>query len=190
MSSTAEESDGGSAASSPASDADSTSGDEAARLRKVQELEARAVDKAKATADAAFRPSPSVLNAPSASVLMEQVDGPSLATYEGKESVYVGRAVPVAAGTKLNVPIQVTAPGSVVEYSVELKNYDIGFAISAERDEGVTIVKVRVSRNPFFFFLFWFVANRGAVVDSCRHFLIFPVLLTLCVLTYLPRRCW
>jgi hypothetical protein len=30
----------------------------------------------------------------------------------------------------------------VVEYAVEMKNYDIGFGITAERDEGVTIVKV------------------------------------------------
>jgi len=112
-----------------------------AKQKKLQELEARAVDKAKATADAAFRPSPSALNSQSVAALLEQVDGPSLSTYEGKESVYVGRGVPVGAGSRLNVPIQVTAPGSVVEYSVEIKSYDVGFAITAERDEGVTVVK-------------------------------------------------
>jgi hypothetical protein len=109
--------------------------------KRLQEMEAKAVDKAKATADNAFRPSPSILNAQSAAVLLQQVDGPSLQTYEGKESVYVGRSVPVAAGGKLNVPIQVSTPGSVVEYAVELKAYDIGFGITAERDEGSTIVK-------------------------------------------------
>jgi hypothetical protein len=116
--------------------------EEAERQRKFQEMEAKAIDKAKATADAAFRPSPSVLNAATPAPLLLAVDGPSLSTYEGKESVYVGRTVPVAAGAKLNIPIQVTAPGSVVEYAVEMKNYDIGFGITAERDEGVTIVKV------------------------------------------------
>jgi hypothetical protein len=114
---------------------------EASERKRMQELEARAVAKAKATADAAFRPSPSILNAASPHVLLEQVDGASLSDYEAKESVYVGRGVPLAAGGKLNVPIQVTTPGSVVEYAVELKQYDIGFGITAERDEGVTVVR-------------------------------------------------
>jgi len=34
----------------------------------------------------------------------------------------------------------VTAGGSVVEYTVECENHDIGFGITAEREEGVTIV--------------------------------------------------
>ena len=125
---------------------DARSSDEASpnHQKRLQEMEAKAVDKAKATADHAFRPSPSILNAQSAAVLLQQVDGPSLQTYEGKESVYVGRSVPVAAGGQLNVPIQVSTPGSVVEYAVELKAYDINFGITAERDEGSTIVKVSV----------------------------------------------
>ena len=116
--------------------------EEQERQKRLEELEAKAVDKAKATADAAYRPSPSILNATSAAALLQSVDGPSLETYESKESVYVGRSVPISAGGKLNVPIQVTAPGSVVEYAVELKGYDIGFGITAERDEGITVVKV------------------------------------------------
>jgi hypothetical protein len=110
--------------------------------RRLEELEAKAVDRAKANADAAFRPSPSILNAQSAAVLLQQVDGPSLQTYEGTESVYVGRSVPLAAGSKLNVPINVSTPGSVVEYAVELQYYDVEFSITAEREEGTTIVKV------------------------------------------------
>jgi hypothetical protein len=55
----------------------------------------------------------------------------------------VGRAVPIAAGGKLNIPINVSTPGSVVAYAVELKAYDINFSITAEREEGVTVVKVR-----------------------------------------------
>ena len=122
--------------------------------KRLQALEAKAVAEATATADAAFIPSPSLLNAATPAPLLKQVDGPSLQSYEGKESVYVGRSVPVAAGGVLKVPIQVTTPGSVVEYAVENKSHDFAFGITAEREEGVTIVKVRstiacaVSRTP------------------------------------------
>lgn len=116
--------------------------DDRERQQQLEEMEAKAVDKAKANADAAFRPPQSILNAQSATVLLQQVDGPSLKTYQNNESVYVGRSVPVAAGGKLNLPIIVSTPGSVVEYAVEIKAYDIGFAIKAEREEGITIVKV------------------------------------------------
>jgi hypothetical protein len=121
----------------------STKEEERERQHRLEEMEAKAVDKAKASADAAFRPPPSVLNAQSAQVLLQQVDGPSLKTYQSTESVYVGRSVPVAAGGKLNVPINVSTPGSVVEYAVELKGYDINFGITAEREEGITVVKVQ-----------------------------------------------
>ena len=108
---------------------------------KLKALEAKAVDKAKATADAAFKPSLSSLK--SVDSLLAIVDGPALGTYDAKESVYVGRSIPVGAGKSLTVPIQVTVPGSVVDYAIEVSNYDVGLAIDAERDEGVTIVKVR-----------------------------------------------
>jgi len=117
---------------------------------KMKALEAKAVDKAKATADAAFKPSMSILNAKTAEALMKLVDGPEFSSYDAKESVYAGRTIPVGAGKSLTVPIQVTVPGSVVEYSIEVENYDVGLAIDAERDEGVTIVKVCM----FFFFFF------------------------------------
>jgi hypothetical protein len=109
---------------------------------RLEEMEAKAVDKAKMNADAAFRPAPSIFNAPSAHVLLQQVDGPSLQTYDGIESIYVGRSVPIVAGGKLNIPITITTPGSVVSYAIELKSYDINFSITAEREEGITIVKV------------------------------------------------
>lgn len=113
------------------------------KQKRLEDLEAKAVAEAKASADASFRPSPSLLNAASAEALMSQVDGPSLSTYEGKESVYVGRSVPVSAGGKLEVPINVSSPGSVVEYFIEIKTHDISIEITAERDEGETAVKVR-----------------------------------------------
>jgi hypothetical protein len=117
---------------------------------RLQALEAKAVAEATATADAAFQPSPSLLNASNPNALLAQVDGPSLSDYEAKESVYVGRSVPVSAGGSLTVPIQVTTPGSVVEYAVENKQYDIGFGITAEREEGVTIVRVGSIRFVWF----------------------------------------
>ena len=115
------------------------------KTRSLDEMEAAAVDKAKASADAAFRPSPSVLNAGNPQVLMKQVDGPSLETYSDNESVYVGSSVPISAGKKLLLPINVSTPGSVVEYACELKQHDIMFSIVAEREEGITIVKVSVN---------------------------------------------
>ena len=116
---------------------------------RLEEMETKAVDRAKASADAAFRPSPSILNAQSAAVLLQQVDGPSLNTYEGTESVYVGRSVPLAAGGKINVPIIISTPGSVVEYAVELKSHDVEFGIIADRDEGSTTVKVSPRGRQF-----------------------------------------
>uniref|UniRef100_A0A7S1Y2N4 GOLD domain-containing protein n=1 Tax=Grammatophora oceanica TaxID=210454 RepID=A0A7S1Y2N4_9STRA len=109
--------------------------------KKLAELEAKAVAEATATADDSFTPSPTLMNHAEPQVLMDQVDGPSLKNYEAKESIYVGKSVPVALRSKLEVPINVTAPGSVVEYKVETRTYDISFGITAEREEGVTVVK-------------------------------------------------
>jgi hypothetical protein len=114
---------------------------------RLAELEAKAVAEATATADESFTPSPSLLNASSPQALLQQVDGPSLSGYEAKESVYVGKSVPIALRAKMDVPIHVTAPGSIVEYAIESKGYDINFAVVAEREEGITIVKVS-SRKP------------------------------------------
>ena len=111
-------------------------------IQRLQDLEAKALEEATATADAAFVPSASLWNATTPTPLLKQVDGPSLTTYQTKESIYVGRSVPVGAGKVLTIPIQVSTPGSVVEYSVENKSLDIGFGITAEREQGVTVVKV------------------------------------------------
>jgi outer membrane murein-binding lipoprotein Lpp len=162
-----------------------------AERRHLQALEARAVAEATATADAAYVPSPSLLNAPTAAPLLSQVDGPSLAGYEGTESVYVGRSVPISAGGSLTIPIQVSTPGSVVEYAVENKQYDIGFGITAEREEGVTIVKVRTARQrngEFVFFnaLFRLMLRRA---PTCLVFLVdgfsFIVILTHCLYSHI-----
>ena len=118
---------------------DKSSREESSRMA---ELEAKAVAEATATADESFTPSPSLLNASSPQALLQQVDGPSLSGYEAKESVYVGKSVPIALRAKMEVPIHVTAPGSIVEYAIESKGYDISFSVVAEREEGITVVKV------------------------------------------------
>lgn len=104
--------------------------------------EARAVAEATASADRSFIPSPTLLNSSSPTALLEQVDGPSLVNYSETESVYVGSSVPISAGGSLTVPIQVNTPGSIVEYAAENKYHDIGFGITAEREEGITVVQV------------------------------------------------
>ena len=120
----------------------------------MDELEAQAVDKAKASADAAFRPAPSILNAPSAQVLLNQVDGPNLADYKSSESIFTGKRVPIHAGKALHLPIHVSTPGSIVEYSVELEKHDLELSIVAEREEGTTIVRVRLCLNCYLFVVF------------------------------------
>ena len=112
--------------------------------KRIQALEAKAVAEATATADAQYVPSVTLMNSNDPRSILRQVDGLSdLADYEEKESIYVGRSVPITAGGALEIPIQVATPGSVVEYAVENKQYDFGFSITAERDDSVTLVKVR-----------------------------------------------
>ena len=137
--------------------------------KRLKALEEKAVAEATATADAAFQPSPSLLNASNANALLAQVDGPSLLNYEAKESVYVGRSVPVGAGGSLTVPIQVTTPGSVVEYAIENKKYDIGFGITAEREEGVTIVRVRLKHTVISYLFNYLFAGASPVLNVCKH---------------------
>jgi len=110
--------------------------------KRIQALEAKAVAEATVTADSQYVPSVSLMNSTDPFAILKQVDGRTdLSDYEEKESVYVGRSVPITAGGSLEIPIQVGTPGSVVEYAVENKQYDFGFSITAERDESVTIVK-------------------------------------------------
>jgi hypothetical protein len=109
----------------------------------MTEEEAKAITEATASADASYVPTPSLLNAATPEPLLSQVDGPSLLEYAAAESVYVARNVPVPLRGKVDVPIHVSAGGSVVEYAIETLNYDISFGITAEREEGLTVVKVR-----------------------------------------------
>ena len=106
-----------------------------------EELEARAIAQAMQSADASYVPSPSLLTSDDPEPLLTQVDGPSFVNFDGKPSVYQAKSVPVALRAKFDVPIHVTAGGSVVEYEIATDDYDIAFGVTAEREEGVTNVK-------------------------------------------------
>jgi len=109
----------------------------------VDNDEEEAIAQATASADASYVPPPSVLHATTAQPLLRSVDGPSLLSkYDRSPSVYSARGVPVPLRGKVEVPIYVTAGGSVVEYTVESKQFDIGFGIVAQREEGVAVVVV------------------------------------------------
>jgi len=99
-----------------------------------------AVNKAIAASDGSYVPPKRVLDSKSISPLLEQVDGPSLLNYESKEATYTGRSTKVYGGSTLDVPIRVSAPGSVVEYTIEKKSYDFGLGIVAKLDQGGTTV--------------------------------------------------
>jgi len=106
-----------------------------------------AVNKAIAASDDNYKPPQTVLDSRSLNPLLEQVDGPSLAKYDGKESTYSGRSTKVYGGSTLDIPIRVSAPGSIVEYTIEKKSYDFGLGIIAKLDQGGTTVVKALS--PF-----------------------------------------
>jgi len=99
-----------------------------------------AVNKAIAASDDNYVPPQTVLDSRSPNPLLEQVDGPSLLKYEGKGATYTGRSTKVYGGSTFDVPIRVTAPGSIVEYTIEKKSYDFGLGIIAKLDQGGTTV--------------------------------------------------
>lgn len=135
-------------------------------------LEERAVSEATASADASFNPSPSALSSNSSEGLLSQVDGPSLIEYQAVPNVYTARSVPVVLRGSLTVPIHVIAGGSVVEYTVECENNDICFGITAEREEGITVVTV------------------SSLILYCELIILLPILIEWCqnhsVVTFFP----
>jgi len=125
----------------PPEEAAAQNSNDGAGASKNAELEARAIAQAMQSADASYVPSPSLLASDEADPLLSQVDGPSLVNFNSKPSVYQAKAVPVALRAKFDVPIHVTAGGSIVEYEITTDVYDISFGVTAEREEGVTNVK-------------------------------------------------
>merc|ERR1712238_595990 len=100
----------------------------------------QAIENATALADASYSPPQSLLNSPSPHPLIWSVDGVSLRNYNRTPSIFTARAVPVPLRGKLKIPIHITAGGSLVEYTVESKDFDVSFGIVAEREEGSTVV--------------------------------------------------
>jgi hypothetical protein len=69
-------------------------------------------------------------------LLIKEVSGESLENYNGKEGLFSERDVGVHAGNTLKVPVRVTSPGTIVEFSIEKKSYDFSFGIDAFLDGG------------------------------------------------------
>jgi hypothetical protein len=99
-----------------------------------------AVNKAIAVSDDNYKPPQNILDSKSLTPLLEQVDGPSLLKFDGKEATYSGRGTKIYGGSTLDIPIRVSAPGSIIEYSIEKKSYDFGLGIVAKLDQGGTTV--------------------------------------------------
>ena len=92
--------------------------------------------------DLSYQPSDKVME--NTSLLMNDIAGLSLTSYDVKDGYFTGRDVGVDAGNTLSVPIRVSTPGTIVEFTVEKKSYDFGFGITAFLDNGqVAKVKVR-----------------------------------------------
>jgi hypothetical protein len=108
----------------------STSSSSSSSIQKMEQQQQhhqqhhRAISsQANAVVDAVYRPSTLIFNSDDPSLLLSTIDGPSLEDYDAKESIYVGRSIPIVAGASLNVPIHISHPGSIVEYVVEIKSY-------------------------------------------------------------------
>jgi hypothetical protein len=104
--------------------------------------ESEAIAMATKAADESYVPSQSLMSSSSPYPLIRSVDGISLKKYNPDPSRFSAKDVIVPLRGKLNVPIHVTVSGSIVDYTVESKDFDIGFGVVAEREEGVTVVKV------------------------------------------------
>ncbi len=116
----------------------------------AEELEARAIARAMQSADAAYIPSPSLLASDDPYPLLYQVDGPNLIESNiavSQPSVYQAKSVPVALRAKFEVPIHITAGGSVVQFEISTEEYDIAFGVTAKREEGLTNVKESMRVN-------------------------------------------
>lgn len=103
----------------------------------TKETEARATS----NSDELYEPTPSHLDSLSPHPLIRSVDGPDLNNYDDDTTnVFNAHAVPVPLRSKLDIPIPVTIGGSIVEYTVESKTFDIRFGIVAKREDNIIVV--------------------------------------------------
>ena len=116
--------------------------------QNLLDIEARKLADMITKSDELYTPSDKVLA--STPLLMKEVAGTSLENYSAKEGFFKERDVGVHAGNTLSVPVRVSTPGTIVEFSIEKKSYDFGFGITAFLDEGqVAKIKVREHNMTF-----------------------------------------
>jgi len=71
------------------------------------------------------------------SKMLEQVCGPSLSNYKGKkEFFFAKRNVRLYTGRPLSIPVKVSTPGTLVEFSIDKKASEFDFGISVVPDQG------------------------------------------------------
>lgn len=113
----------------------------------LDESELKAIAEATASADANYVPSQTLLSSNSPYPLMRSVDGLSLKRFNPNPSKFSAKDVIIPLRGKLNVPVHVTTSGSIVDYIIKSKDFDIGFGVTAEREEGITVVKEKARQN-------------------------------------------
>lgn len=113
----------------------------------LDEEELKAISEATASADASYAPSQSLLSSNSPYPLIRNVDGLSLRRFNPHPSKFFAKDVIIPLRGKLNVPVHVTTSGSIVDYTIQSKDFDIGFGVSAEREDGITVVKEKARQN-------------------------------------------
>lgn len=115
----------------------------------LDESEMKAIAEATAAADANYVPSQTLLSSNSPYPLIRSVDGLSLKRFNPNPSKFCAKDVIIPLRGKLNVPVHVTTSGSIVDYIIKSKDFDIGFGVTAEREEGITVVKVSMNVSCF-----------------------------------------
>lgn len=97
-------------------------------------------------------PNTEIMNSTNPSSLLLFVDGPRINPDDFTESVYHGRAIPIAPRDVLEIPIVIRGPpNSMLEYTIETLDYDISFGVlmarqaedNVEGDESMTVVADR-----------------------------------------------
>ena len=138
---------------------DESSGEGSGEDSDAASAEAEAISIATKAADENYQPSQSNLASSSPYPLIRSVDGIALKTYNTEPSRFSAKDVVIPLRGNLNVPIHVTTSGSIVDYTVECKDFDVGFGVIAEREEGVTVVKVCVEVCILYWIIFLFASN-------------------------------
>lgn len=93
--------------------------------------------------DESYVPSARAAEDRTGTILLQEVDGTPMSEYQADESLYTGRSVRVFRESSLTVPVRVSTPGSIVEYTIEKKSYDFSFGITTRVGQGqLKVVKV------------------------------------------------